>query len=322
MVVKLQSARFDNSAEPRLCLDGSSSWGRIHYTQHPGSRDGWSSLLPGPGFGQSRALRTSSGSAAPSPVPISWGPVLVAGEGGLSLPSAPSGTCSPLLAAGSSTLAAWQTLRIAPAKWSVPNRDILQPAERLRAAARNIWRLFPEFMQHMFSYKLNSEKMCIIIGWCSQQPSLLWITMTSLCSLGAQQNGLMQLETIACTRCQGLKAWPKASVTKSPGFLLSLFFPHRFSHCYSSLQKPHSSLLKCWYPEGGQMPLWLLSHWLGADLAEGLLHGGGSSVRGGSPTAWMGAAWDASRTGVPHQSNEQNSTCPFCVLGLGIRSLF
>lgn len=53
---------------------------------------------------------------------------------------------------------------IVPAKRSVPHRDGLQPAEWLRAAAQNIWRLFPEFMQHMFSYKLNSEKMCIIMG--------------------------------------------------------------------------------------------------------------------------------------------------------------
>lgn len=50
---------------------------------------------------------------------------------------------------------------IVPAKWSVPNWDILQPEEWLWAAAQNIWRLFSEFMQHMFPYKLNSEKMCI-----------------------------------------------------------------------------------------------------------------------------------------------------------------
>lgn len=121
-------------------------------------------------------------------------------------------------------------IMIVPAKWSVPNRDILQPAEWLRAAAQNIWRLFPEFMQHMFSYKLNSEKMCIIIGWCSQQPSLLWITMTSLNSLGAQRNGFMQLETIACTRCQGLKAWPKGALTKSRGFFL--FFSPPLLLCF------------------------------------------------------------------------------------------
>lgn len=134
-------------------------------------------------------------------VAISWCPS--AGDRAkLSHPSAPSGTLSSLLSAGSSTLAAWHTLQIVPAKWSVPNRDILQPAEWLRAAAQNIWRLFPEFMQHMFSYKLNSEKMCIIIGWRSQQPSLLWITMTSLCSPGTQQNGFMSSETIACTQCQ------------------------------------------------------------------------------------------------------------------------
>lgn len=50
---------------------------------------------------------------------------------------------------------------IVPAKWSVPNWDILQPAGWLWAAAQNIRRLFSEFMQHMFSYKLNSEGMCI-----------------------------------------------------------------------------------------------------------------------------------------------------------------
>lgn len=54
-------------------------------------------------------------------------------------------------------------IMVVPAKWSVPNWGVLQPAEWLRAAAQNIWRLFSEFMRHMFSYKLNSEKMCIII---------------------------------------------------------------------------------------------------------------------------------------------------------------
>lgn len=53
---------------------------------------------------------------------------------------------------------------VVPAKWSVPRWDVLQPVEWLRAAAQNIWRLFLVFMQHMFCFKLNSEKMCIIIG--------------------------------------------------------------------------------------------------------------------------------------------------------------
>lgn len=263
MAVKLQSAHFDNSTEPRMGRNSS----------RPGQRaqrwDGRSS----PPTSTALAFASSHHCGLLAALhlgyrwPVSWGSVVAAGDCGLWFMECSAGDLSPAAPSPGQHTSYMTDVTIAPAKRSVPHRDGLQPAERLRAAAQNIWRLFPEFMQHMFSYKLNSEKMCIIMGWCSQQPSLLWITMTPLSSLDAWWNAFMQLETIVGMWWQGLDAWPKGSLNKSRGFFAFFLFsslpfplpppPTASLILLSTTQFPPDGPS---YQEGGQMPRCLLQN--------------------------------------------------------------